>query len=189
MNQSNKDQINAFVSALQLCIKGEVVVSRHSINNQPPRKLTITFPSEKSIDEGVKFFTKIIEGKWLNEEQYEILNSGPALSQEFINFLLVTRLVKENMLKIAEIDPTYEKYVQKLSFKKTSSGISLNNLAQAKTVIFDYMKENKVTFNELAKKSGLTAMTLNNFRAGADMRLSSFLKITQALGLKVIIQR
>ena len=184
MNPANKDQIDAFISALQLCIKGGIWVFHGSDSKKP----AITFLDSKPSDEAVVFFTKIIGGKWLSEKQYEILDADLAFSQEFRYFLLLTRLVKENMLKAAEIDSTYEKYVQKLSLKRTSAGVSLNNLEQAKNVIFDHIKENQITFKALANKAGLTAMALSNFRSGADMRLSSFLKITQALGLKVVIQ-
>ncbi len=45
-----------------------------------------------------------------------------------------------------------------------------------------------MTLRELSQKTGLTQVALSNFKSGkSDMRLSSFLKILSALGLKLEI--
>ena len=51
-----------------------------------------------------------------------------------------------------------------------------------------FVGRRKMTLRELSQKTGLTQVALSNFKSGkSDMRLSSFLKILSALGLKLEI--
>lgn len=182
--RNNKEKVGSFLSALQLCIKGVVVASW----DDNLANLTLRFDEQKT-EPSLQTFSGIVSGQWMTEHEFFVSQVKEILSHEFISFLLVTRLVKENMIKAAEIEPSYKKYVQKLGLTSARDDCILKNLEQARRLIFDQMAEKKMTWKELSQKSGLTSMALNNFKTGSDMRLSSFLKITQALGLKLILQK
>lgn len=45
-----------------------------------------------------------------------------------------------------------------------------------------------MTIRELAEKTGLSMVAISNFRSGKDIRLSNFIKIAEALGLRLKLE-
>ena len=108
--------------------------------------------------------------------------------KKLTTFLLLTRMEEKNIQKLAEIDSSYAPFLSKLGLKEDVI-FNVNNLKDASAFVFKLVENRKLTLRELSQKTGLTQVALSNFKLGkSDMRLSSFLKITSALGLKLKLQ-
>ena len=183
------DRVALFLNALQLSLKSQV---SQAAEIAPAQIKNATFfiqikPSED--DEHLEFFTKIIAGRWLNDITYNIDDVATALSQDFINFLLITRLNKENMITMAQLAPQYKIFLKKLDFALTTTReVTVENLDQLRKHIFSLVEQDKMTLRELSLKSKITQVGLHNFKKNSDIRCSSLIQICRALGLEIILR-
>lgn len=51
--------------------------------------------------------------------------------------------------------------------------------------IFQRIEQQHMTLREVAEKSGLSQVSISNFKAGRDIKLSSLLKILKVVGIKL----
>lgn len=187
MKPPHSDRIDEFVNAMQLCIQSVIssVVWDSSKNT-----IAIGFSPVEKKDE------KLVKIKRLLplEDEYEF---GFKIKLDYFKsdtykklttFLLLTRMEEKNIQKLAEIDSSYAPFLSKLGLKEEVI-FNINNLKDASAFVFKLVENRKLTLRELSQKTGLTQVALSNFKLGkSDMRLSSFLKITSALGLKLKLQ-
>ncbi|MBU0506740.1 MAG: helix-turn-helix transcriptional regulator [bacterium] len=184
MKNYDSQKIDQFINALQLSINSSI----NSItDNDADNHYSINITKQKN-DTQLQYFTKIIKGHWTNQSTYLIQDTDTAFSQDFINFLLVTRLNKDNMIKIADIDSIYTLFVDKLGFFQINeNNIIISNSEQLRNIIFETIKKNNFTLREISEKIGITQTALSNYKAGSDIRISSLLKILKVLDLKMIL--
>ncbi|QQR79839.1 MAG: hypothetical protein IPJ69_10910 [Deltaproteobacteria bacterium] len=164
-----------FHNALQLSIDTPIPNTGTILSN--PEILSLSFQGQKPIkDERWQFFEKISEGKWKEAAHQVFLYQIPIGSldlEELTQFLIITRLKKDNMLKIAELHPEYKKYVEKIfGSQKLTLKPDISNLEQAKRIVFDQISKKNVTLLSLAHQTGLSLVSLSNFKSGKDIRLS-----------------
>ncbi|OGQ08931.1 MAG: hypothetical protein A3G32_02140 [Deltaproteobacteria bacterium RIFCSPLOWO2_12_FULL_40_28] len=177
--------LDQFINALQLCIKSEISSITQAGNDNDA---VITFDSEVKDDTGLEIFEKLIPGHW-NEKQDAYSMSGISINFDFeliTQFLLLTRLKADNMLKLAELDSRYQPYVDQIFGKQHSrSSEEIQKIDQASRKIFEKAKHKTLTMRQLAELTGLTPMTLNNFKSGKDIKLSNLMKLCKAVGIKI----
>ncbi len=187
---SNK--LDEFYFALQLSIDNKIETNKVSVisSNSFSNALRIGF-NEKPKDERWNYFEKIAGGEWKKSTQNSLLYIVPNGFQnleELTQFLFITRLRKVNMLKIVEIHPEYKKYVEKVFPKsQLSSSSTLKTLEECKRIIFEEIARQNLTLNKLSHQTSLSMVSLSNFKAGNDIRLSTFLKIASALGITLTL--
>jgi transcriptional regulator with XRE-family HTH domain len=93
---------------------------------------------------------------------------------------------EDNILKLADADEFAADIAVRLGLK--ARDLSLSNLSEVASIVSSAMEKRKMTIRELAEASGLTQVSIGNFKSGKDMRLSSLLKILKALGLSLRIR-
>lgn len=172
--------LNQFINALQLCIKSEI----SSFAKNDSESFTITFDSIAKNDEGLNIFEKLVPGSW-QQDAYTM--SGTPIDFELLTqFLLLTRLKADNMQKLAELDSRYQPYVDQVFGKKHHPlSEEIQKIDQASLLIFEKVKQKNLTMRQLSELTGLTPMTLNNFKSGKDIRFSNFIKLCKAVGVKI----
>lgn len=184
MKPPNSDLIDEFINAMQLCIQSviEGVQWDSSANT-----LEVCFDSAAAKDQKLKKIKKLLP----LEKEYElgfVLKLSYFKSDDWkklTTFLLLTRLEDANIQKLGELDSSYSHFLQKLGFTKALFE-EVDSLERAAEIIFRIVKEKKMTLRELSKMTGLSQVALSNFKSGkSDIRLSSFLKVLSALGLKL----
>lgn len=182
-----------FHNALQLSVDTPIPHTGTILSNPPI--LSLSFQRQKPTptnDERWHFFEIISEGTWKEAAHQTFLYQIPIETlnlEELTQFLIITRLKKENMLKIAELQPEYKKYVEKVfGQKKPETKSQISSLEEAKKIIFNQITKKDMTLLNLAHQTGLSLVSLNNFKSGKDIRLSNFLKIAQALGVGVKLE-
>lgn len=197
---SNMDHvlIDAFVNAVQLSIQSKIVGSR--LDPQQGVVLAI-YRFKDEIDENLKKLDLLLGGRWekLNEEAeteadtvgfidhdvYIIPGNGDDLSL-LTSFLLLTRLKDDEVRVLAKHDRRYRPLAQRLGLIQQEEMTSdLASLDDAARIIFSEIEKQSLTLREVSEKTGLTQAMLSHFKKGRDLRLSSLLKIVEALGLKL----
>lgn len=116
---------------------------------------------------------------------YHIPDKSQVLNSHLISFLQLTRLDEKNMRSLAELDPKYQIFIDRLGLDPSNQ---IKTLKQASQTVFTAVEKQALTLRQLADMTGLTQATLNNFKAGKDVRLSNFLNILKALNLKIKIE-
>ncbi len=187
MKPPHSDRVDEFVNAVQLCISSRV---SGVIWDSSKETLSIGFESAEEKDEKLAKIKRLLP----LEEGYEL---GFKIKLDFFKsdvckklttFLLLTRLEDRNIQKLAELDAGYATFLSKLGLKEKRVS-HINNLKDAALFIFKFVENRQLTLRELSHKTGLTQAALSNFKSGkSDIRLSSFLKITSALGLSLKVQ-
>lgn len=175
-----EQELEEFANALQLSIKTKI--SGVDLENG---SLNIKFESAILPDDTNFFrFLKIFEGEWKpGQKNYAIRNADKFNWPQITLFLLLTRMNEENILKLAEIDPSMGEISKKLGLK--TSGTNIGSVKKCSELVFEKLEDKKMTIRELAERTGLTNVTISNFKAGGDIRLSNLLKIIGAVGLKL----
>ena len=180
-----------FLNALQLSIDTKIKEDGASFILTNEEVISISFSKKPKADERWEYFEKLTEGTWKRSENgiwfYQIPRDSFDIN-DLSKFLLITRLNKNNLLKIAELHSEYKKYVDKIfdRLPKKNQGM-IYSMDHARQFIFEKMSQNNMTLLKLAHQTGLSMVTLSNFKSGKDIRLSNFLKITEALGIGVKI--
>jgi len=139
MSEILKHNLEEFHSALQLSIDSQVL---NILSN--PEVISLSFENKKPEDKRWKYFERISEGEWKKIDKVFLYQ----ISQGFINlgettqFLLITRLRKENIIKIAELQPEYKKYAEKIFGPlKTHSSDPLKTLEEVQKFIFNRIND------------------------------------------------
>ncbi len=189
----SKDELDLFVNALQLCIKSRIIHCGME-NVEPPPLIHIQFEKKPSDDEAWEFFERLTEGTWeifKKTALYSFDKVSEIVSPLVINFLFITRLQRANIEKFAEIDPQYKSITKKIMGESIQENLEMQkieNLGQAVSVIMNRLSQKHMTIRELAESSRLSMVSISNFKSGKDIRLSNFIRIAAALGLKLKIQ-
>lgn len=179
-----KDDLDEFFNALQLSIQTPI----DSICDDADGVFEIYFEKHSKSDQKLKDFMKLVGaalGKNKDSIRFNLESDNELLA--LTDYLYLTRLDRENMKGIATFNKKYCGYLQKI-LGKEASDFEIRNLGQVAEEIFSKVREKNMTLRELSEKTGLTQLSLSRFKAGNDIRLSNFFKITGSLGLKVSIK-
>lgn len=178
MSEIAMEQLDELANALQLSI--ETKISRIS---QDGDSLKIEFDAEPRREDRKLFsFLGLVEGDWDGGSRaFIVRNAGSLKLPKIILFLLLTRMDEENIHKIAELDESAREIAEKLGVR--SSGSMIDSVEKCSKAIFERMQKRKMTIKELAEATGLTQVTISNFKSGRDVKLSNLLKIARALGM------
>lgn len=182
MNQSLNDE---FINALQLCL------------SQPIKKYGVILPSsrmiidfeEKPEEERWNYFQTLSQGEWISHKKFSLTLPQEDALARLTKFLLLTRLKKENIIQLSKMDTDMGYYGYQL-FPSSSKkqGTEMETLSQANQIIFSHVEQQKMTLQTLAHRTGLSMVSISKFKSGKDIRLSNFVKIAKALGLKVKLE-
>lgn len=178
----NRNVIDEFINALQLCLNIEIS-DIHSRDDDIVVRLSGGQTQDSRLDDLKKLFPH-------TKDAYGILSFlipiHEAVDRNLIQFLQLTRLDRENIQKIIEIDSRYEGFANKLGlFRRLSN---LETLHDASRAIFRQVEKKSMTIRQIADSTGLTQVAISNFKSGKDVKLSNFLKITRAVGLKAKLE-
>ncbi len=181
MSFMTPDQIHEFINALQLSIKTEI----DSIGfPDSDNIIELTFSEAPKQDKNLDLFLKILSGQWNEQKTSYTINDSKKIDWgKLTYFLFITRLNIENIQKLTELDSSFKDIADKLGIKKIATQVS--SAEDAARIIFAKVKDKKMTMRELSERSGLTQAGLSKFKSGGDIRLSSLLKITRVLGLRI----
>ncbi len=180
MQPKNLHDIDAFANALQLSIQSTI----RSVNPTSRNELAIYLEQQLPNDRGWKYFCRIAPGRW-DDAAGAYLIANDVMSPSLTSFLLLTRLQPQQMQKLAELDPQYIPFVTALKLAPTAKSHTINTIQDAVRAVFQRIEQQHMTLREVAEKSGLTQVSISNFKAGNDIKLSSLLKIAKVVGVKV----
>lgn len=180
-NAIDPSSILQFSSALQLSIDSILLdlILKDDV-------YTFKFDRVEKHDHRLKYFQKMVDGEF-KKNTLVVHNKNQDWSLIY-NFLILSRLRDEFMKKLASDEPRYNFFLDKIGLEQAQdAATTITSIKEASDVIFAKVKQDKITFRELSQKTGLTQVTLNRFKSGHDTKLSSLLKIAQALDLKISI--
>jgi transcriptional regulator with XRE-family HTH domain len=173
----------AFANALQLSINTRI----GGISAKEDTVEMRFHPNKEAGDLRLEKFSKIFGGVWQNQLKEYVINAPEKIDWAgWTLFLLLTRMEEDNILKLADADEFAADIAVRLGLK--ARDLSLSNLSEVASIVSSAMEKRKMTIRELAEASGLTQVSIGNFKSGKDMRLSSLLKILKALGLSLRIR-
>lgn len=180
MNYPTNDEMNAFLNALQLCIASPISGFSHADTASP----LIKFVMMVDDDAGLAKFEKLVPGRWERSSYHveDILKVDISL---LTSFLMLTRLQDAQIVSLAEQDGRYRKYAEALALVPHMEIKFINGVSDLRDAIFVAVGEKKLSLKKLSELTGLTQVSLSNFKAGGDIRLSNLLKITKALGIRI----
>lgn len=177
----NSDQWYTFISALQLSIKTKIKFIDEDNND-----LKIHFDKPPPADDkNFNRFTELLKGDWIDDDKCYVIHSANKIDwQKMTLFLLLTRLDEKNIIKLVQIDKSFRDIaIEKLGI----SSANVENIKHCSEIIFKKMKEKGITYRQLAESTGLTQVTISNFKSGKDIKLSNLIKIIQVLELDLKI--
>lgn len=191
----NSHDISAFLNSLQLSVKSSI----DSITLIGTDSIVINFDAIQNSDPGLDLFTTFFPGKWdKNHKSYEVDFLKMDLDLHFVtNFLLLTRLNLENIKKMipsGHFDKILCGRMKKIEERiLNDTGLDsltkeTQNIEDFKKFFFDSVKQKKMTLREISERSGLTQAAISNFKSGTDIRLSTLLKLCQAVNLKLFLR-
>lgn len=199
-HRPSKEEIDQFINALQLSIASKI--SRWKIAEP---YLLVDFDLAKD-DEKLNLFLGLMGPDIIRDKQFffkrtdadkptqETENATLLLSDltpTLTQFLLLTRLDRENMEKLAKRDPQYRLLVSKIGrnepYPPESHEIIVGTISDAAPFVFRKAKEAGASLRVLSEKTGLSTMALGKIKKGGDLRLSSLIKLCAALGLRLKI--
>lgn len=182
MNKPTDQELKEFANALQLSIKAKIGAVEIAGENNV--RIRFALPP-KSGDEFFNFIW-LVNGRWENNQSDFVIEGADKIKWSRLNlFLLLTRMKEENIQKLVEIDPSAAEIAGRLKLPSTIANI--DSVRKCSQVLFKGMEKKKMTIRELSEASGLTQVAISNFRAGGDIRLSSLIKIINALGMRLRI--
>lgn len=183
MNNPTGQELKEFSSALQLCIKTKV-----NAVTGGDGEVIITFDSQPKLDDlQLHKFLKLFDCHWKEDLKTVVVKNENEINwPQLTLFLFLTRMDEGNISKLAEIDESAGEIAGKLRLKPHDA--TIESVKMCSKVIFDNMKDKKMTIRELAERTGLTQVSISNFKAGKDIRLSNLMKIVRALRMHVRMQ-
>lgn len=188
LDNISKTNLDYFLNALQLSLNTKI----HDVYLEKSNELHFEFNNDPSSDRSFQYFKKLMDAMWNTKKETVIIkNWDQKFSHSLINFLMLSRLKKENMQALAQLDPQYKVFVEKILGKSKTTNQSqatlVKNIKEASQMAFSQVEKYNMTLRELSQRSGLTQTALGKFKSGKDVRLSSLLKILKALNLKLQI--
>lgn len=186
MSEISKELLNEFVNALQISINSEIIDVRH----KPDQSLSIAFKrvpvTQITRDESLKRFVEMTGCVWEDDAALVMPKMDESHLALLKDFLILTRLKLENIKALSQMDARFSRFARNIpGLAEGGEGTACANIGQISQAIFNEMKQKSVTIRELAEKTGLSMVSLSNFKSGKDIRLSNFLKIAKALGVKL----
>lgn len=187
------EQIKTFISALQISVSSPLTHHLLTQFDTEGHILKIGFAQKVPGDKGLKKFERIMPGKWKSlgggknwEYGIEALEAFDIVS--ITNLLLLTRLQDDQIVALVEQDPRYRPYAQALGLlPESKGGAPILSLGQARDLIFQTIAQKGLSLAAIAQHAGLSQVSLSNFKAGGDIRLSNLLKIAKAVGVKLVL--
>ncbi len=178
------EDLNEFKSALQLSLDSEIT---SLLKNS--EVYSLGFLKKPQTDERWNYFEKLTVGEWKEKNNTYLYRFSQMAFKldELTQFLFLTRLKKENILKLVHLDPVYKKYASKIFGELVNLG-EVGKISDVIQFVFAEMEKRKITIRELAHQAGLSMVSISNFKAGKDIRLSNFLKILSVLGIKMKLE-
>lgn len=181
------EEINLLLNAIQLCIKSTLksmrveTVGHNSI-------VTLIFLVVEHPDPKLTLVTDFLPGQWL-KSHYVFRWPDQIRIDELTQFLMLTRLESKSMLKLAEIDPRFKKYINNVTLKRISvdRNLEVQSIEDAARLIRNEIKLNNLTLRTISQQCGLTQASLHRFKSGSDIRLSNFLKLLETLNLEMTL--
>ncbi len=182
------EQLNAFVNALQVCIIHEMHYRYIPLKDT----ILMSFTSTEINDDNLGKFKRLVPGEIRKlgkySHQYWIKNLQQLNLGLLTHFLLLTRLQDNQIIALVKQDMRFRPYAKILGLLPTETdAMPVVSLTQARDLIFQTIEKKSVSLATLAQQTGLSQVSLNNFKAGRDIRLSNLLKIAKALGIKVTL--
>lgn len=188
MKPPYSDRVDALINAMQLCIKSPISGATWDSSKN---RVEIGFDSIAADDNNLKKIKKLLP----LEEEYEC---GFKIKPEYFKsdqcqmlttFLLLTRLDDRNARAMGALDSNYASFLN-LMGQVGEMGSVITNSKEAAAIVFKVVEKRQLTLRELSQKTGLTQVTLSNFKSGkSDLRLATFLRIISALGMKLKLER
>lgn len=114
--------------------------------------------------------------------QLDIPN-GPSAFEVSTDFLLGKVGVIGSPLEELQLGPPPKANIS-LNLPLAIKPEPVNNIS---ALIFNIVRDKKMTLRQVSDKTGLTQAAISNFKAGSDIRLSNLIKIANALDLKVTL--
>lgn len=179
MESPTRDDMNALLNALQLCIASPVL--GYSLENN-----AIAFSTLVDGDTGLEKFKKLIPGR-MEHSTYHVEDISTVDIFLLTSFLMLTRLQDAQIISLAGQDNRYRPYANVLKLLPDGGETVITTIADAKDAIFKTIEQKKWPLKKVAELTGLTQVTLSNFKAGGDIRLSNLLKIAKAVGVRVVL--
>lgn len=175
-------ELKEFANALQLSIKTKIVGVTEDDGNVAITFDHLILPD----DENFVTFTKWIKSEQGGDPKVYIIRDADKINwPQLTLFLLLTRLNDKNISSLAENNQLAKEIIERLGMEFHSTNI--NSIEECSKIIFNKLKEKGMTNRELAESTDLTQVTVGNFKAGKDIKLSNLIKIIQALGLDMKI--
>lgn len=174
-------ELGEFANALQLCIKTEikdVAISGDAL---------VIELDEPGDDENLRRFTSLVDAQWEEGRTRCLVRAIDVIDWPRLTlFLLLTRLEDKNIPKFAQLDPSAREFAEKLGFGPAVE--HLDSVRECSRSVFAKMKKRGMTIRELAEATGLTQVSISNFKAGKDIKLSNFVKIVRALDVNLKLE-
>lgn len=180
MNYPSSDEMSALLNALQLCIASPVL--GHSIGTTS----SVKFSAIVDGDVGLTKFAKLVPGRW-ERNAYYIGDISKVDISLLTSFLMLTRLQDTQIMSLAEQDGRYRQYGDSLKLTSHGGKTGITTISDARNAIFKTIDQKKISLKKISELTGLTSVSLSNFKAGGDIRLSNLLKIAKALGVKLVL--
>lgn len=180
------NEVELLINAIQVCID-------HKINKFSIKKNSLQLIFDKRVMEKnnkLKIFHEIVQGYWDKTSKIYTFNLNQIGDLPlFTNFLMLSRLSKKNLEKLATSQTKFAKFLKRLRYlkKEQDKSYSIHNIEQIREILFSKMEQKNITYRELSNLTGLSQAALHNFRSGGDIKLSNFINFANALGMHIIL--
>lgn len=180
MTSLTSHELDEFANALQLSITTKIIGVASKDGG-----VEISFESRpRPADKNLRNVLKLFKGKWTSDGMIFVIHEAEKITWPQITlFLLLTRMNEKNIAKLVQMDESARKTAEKLGFKCPSAGVE--SVKKCSEIIFEKMRKKKMTIRELSELTGFTQVSICNFKAGKDIKLSNLIKIIMALGAKL----
>lgn len=183
MSKPTEQELKEFINALQLSIKTKINDIR--IVDEEGEMVFDSRPSRS--DTNLHNFLQLFDGEWKENAKCFVFYGASKFNWPKLTlFLLLTRMDEGNISKLIELDESAREIAEKIGLKLSHANIE--SVKKCSQVIFQKMENQNMTIRELAEKTGLTQVSISNFKAGNDIRLSNFIKIVGAVGMNLKIK-
>src|SRR3990167_1069798 len=129
------EEITQFINALQLSIKSQV--SRYTIPSND--QMMIHFDSVEEDDQGLLFFQQLFPGQWNKQRDSYLIQDTHLVDWQLVtHFLMLSRLQKANMQKLAELDNRFYSLLKKTNLTKVvnKEDKTITTLVDAVDIVF-----------------------------------------------------
>ena len=177
--------LTEFINALQLSISTQFRTEPNlQFLDNSDIIIVIEFKESPSPKEKFERFLKMFGNRytWNSEANtLEIAVDSQKDIEDITKILMLTRLEEASLQKLHQQSSDLAKWLNVFSTDLTYYSSSIED--SLRKLVFDTAKRNNISVAELARRSGLSYVSLHRFKNGEDIRLSSLVKIFDALGL------